>query len=82
MADIEVPVLIVGGANDPATPIRWAIKMRDEMGPNAVLLTYLGEGHGPVGESTCVDAVAAALFNGLVLPALGVSCAPDPEELP
>jgi pimeloyl-ACP methyl ester carboxylesterase len=76
------PVLIVGGQNDPATPLRWATKLRDEMGPNAVLLIYAGEGHGPVGESTCVDAVAADVLNGAQLPAAGILCPPDYDTPP
>jgi pimeloyl-ACP methyl ester carboxylesterase len=47
----DAPVLIIGGENDPATPMRWSTKMRAKMGPNAALLTYSGEGHGQVLES-------------------------------
>src|SRR4051794_790465 len=34
------PILVVGGLNDPATPIRWAQELTAEMGPSATLLTY------------------------------------------
>ncbi|MGZ4791209.1 MAG: alpha/beta fold hydrolase, partial [Ilumatobacteraceae bacterium] len=40
------PIVLVGGSNDPATPIRWAQKMAGELGSNARLVTFTGEGHG------------------------------------
>jgi alpha-beta hydrolase superfamily lysophospholipase len=73
------PVLIIGGENDPATPMRWSTKMHDEMEPNAALLTYSGEGHGQVLESKCVDAAASQVLTALKLPANGTTCAPDPD---
>ncbi len=75
----SAPVLIIGGDNDPATPMRWSIKMRDEMGPNAALLTYSGEGHGQVLESKCVNAAASQVLTAMKLPADGTKCDPDPD---
>lgn len=72
------PVVVIGGTNDPATPIRWAQEMVQEMGPNARLVTFTGEGHGQLLASTCVtDAEAAALID-LTLPDEGTVCDPDP----
>lgn len=73
------PVLIIGGENDPATPMRWSTKMHDEMGPNAALLTYSGEGHGQVLGSKCVDAAASQVLTTQKLPADGSKCDPDPD---
>ena len=73
------PILIIGGENDPATPMRWSTKMHDEMGPNAALLTYSGEGHGQVLESKCVDAAASQVLTTQKLPADGSKCDPDPD---
>ena len=73
------PILVVGGTNDPATPIRWAEELTAEMGPSATLLTYSGEGHGAILSSTCVDEAEAATIRDLTLPAAGTTCAPDPD---
>jgi hypothetical protein len=75
----SAPVLIIGGENDPATPMRWSTKMRAEMGPHAALLTYSGEGHGQVLESTCVNAAASQVLTAQKLPADGSKCDPDPD---
>jgi len=79
----DAPVLIIGGENDPATPMRWSHKMHDEMGPNAALLTYSGEGHGQVLESKCVEAAASQVLTAMKLPTDGTKCDPDPDvEMP
>lgn len=75
----DAPVLIIGGENDPATPMRWSTKMHDKMGPNAALLTYSGEGHGQVLESKCVNKAASQVLNAMKLPADGSKCDPDPD---
>jgi pimeloyl-ACP methyl ester carboxylesterase len=41
----EGPIVVVGGTNDPATPIRWAEEMTAALGPNATMVKYTGEGH-------------------------------------
>jgi pimeloyl-ACP methyl ester carboxylesterase len=75
------PVLIIGGENDPATPMRWSTKMHDKMGPNAALLTYSGEGHGQVLEAKCVSEAAVAVLTTNELPADGSKCDPDPDVI-
>ncbi len=73
------PIVVVGGTNDPATPIRWAEEMTEEMGPNARLVTYTGEGHGQLLVSTCVTDIEAAVIADLELPDDdGATCDPDP----
>jgi pimeloyl-ACP methyl ester carboxylesterase len=71
------PIVVVGGANDPATPIRWAQKMIGELGPNARLVTFTGEGHGQLLASSCVAGIEGALLTRLKLPAAGTTCDPD-----
>ncbi len=73
------PILVVGGTNDPATPFRWAEELAAELGPNARLLTYTGEGHGQLLVSTCVTDAEAVTLTDLELPADGAVCDPDPE---
>lgn len=75
----DAPVLVVGGLNDPATPVRWAEEMTAAMGPTARLVTYTGEGHGFVLTSTCVTDIEAAVLRDLEVPAEGTSCDRDPD---
>jgi pimeloyl-ACP methyl ester carboxylesterase len=74
----DSPVVIIGGTNDPATPIRWAKEMTAAMGPNARLVTYTGEGHGQLLASTCVTDIEAATLIDRTLPDDGKVCDPDP----
>jgi pimeloyl-ACP methyl ester carboxylesterase len=73
------PIVIIGGTNDPATPIRWAEEMTTELGPNARMVKYTGEGHGQLLVSTCVTDIEAALLSNLDLPDTGTVCDPDPK---
>ncbi len=72
------PIVVVGGTNDPATPIRWAEEMTAELGPNARMVTFTGEGHGQLLASVCVTDIEAALLADLTLPDAGTVCDPDP----
>jgi pimeloyl-ACP methyl ester carboxylesterase len=74
----EGPVVVIGGTNDPATPIRWAEEMTAAMGPNARLVTFTGEGHGQLLTSTCVTEAQVAVLVDLTLPDEGTVCDPDP----
>jgi pimeloyl-ACP methyl ester carboxylesterase len=76
--DGDGPIVLVGGTNDPATPIRWAQKMVDELGPNAELVTYTGEGHGQLLVSKCVTDIEGTLLADLTLPDPDTVCDPDP----
>ncbi len=72
------PIVVIGGTNDPATPIRWAEEMTAELGPNARMVTFTGEGHGQLLASMCVTDIEAALLADLTLPDEGTVCDPDP----
>ncbi|HEY4610486.1 MAG TPA: alpha/beta fold hydrolase [Ilumatobacteraceae bacterium] len=72
------PIVVVGGENDPATPIRWAQKMVGELGPNARMVTYTGEGHGQLLANNCLTDIAVSLLSDLTLPAKDTECATDP----
>jgi pimeloyl-ACP methyl ester carboxylesterase len=72
------PIVVVGGTNDPATPIRWAQKMVGELGPDARLVTYTGEGHGQLLVSNCVTNIEATLLVHTQLPDPDTVCDPDP----
>jgi pimeloyl-ACP methyl ester carboxylesterase len=73
----SAPVVVIGGENDPATPMRWAEEMATNMGSAAVLVRYTGEGHGHILSSRCVAEVANALFAEGEVPASGTVCEPD-----
>lgn len=73
----NAPILIIGGENDPATPIRWAEEMLLNMGTNASLLRFTGEGHSQILESKCVDTIAKDLFTRKILPIANTVCGPD-----
>ena len=72
------PVVVVGGVDDPATPIRWAEKMTGELGPNARMVTYTGAGHGQLLVGSCVSDIEGAVLADLKLPATDTVCDPDP----
>ena len=75
----DAPIVVIGGENDPATPIRWAQEMAQSMGPSARLVRYTGEGHGQILVSKCVTDVEAAVLASLTPPGKGTVCDPDPE---
>ena len=75
----NAPVLVIGTENDPATPMRWAEQMTEDLGPNARLIRYSGEGHTVLGTASCVDTVARRLLRDAEIPDAGVVCAPDPD---
>ena len=70
--------MVVGGTNDPATPIRWAQKMAGELGPNARLVTSKAEGHGQLLVNSCVTDIESALLADLTLPEPDTVCETDP----
>ena len=72
------PIVVVGGTNDPATPIRWAEEMTKALGSNATMVTFTGEGHGQLLASTCVTDIEAAMLADLTSPDPGTVCDPDP----
>ena len=72
------PIVIVGGTNDPATPIRWAKEMTAALGDRARMVTFTGEGHGQLLVSTCVTKIEGDVLANSKLPAGGQVCEPDP----
>ena len=61
------PLLVIGTTRDPATPLRWAVALADQLS-SAVLVTRDGDGHtGYHSENACVDAtVENYLVDGTV----------------
>lgn len=76
----DAPIVVVGGEKDPATPIRWAEEMVANLGNNARLVRFSGEGHSQLLTSSCVDDVARAFFaEKQELPDNNTTCDPDPS---
>jgi len=73
----SAPIVIIGGENDPATPFRWSQEMLANMGANASLVKFTGEGHSQILESKCVDAIASNTFRKLEIPKSEVTCDAD-----
>ncbi|CAB4593310.1 unannotated protein [freshwater metagenome] len=73
----SLPIVVLGGTNDPATPLRWSEEMVLRLGDKARLAVFNGEGHSHILASRCVDEIASELFTSLRLPADGTECDPD-----
>lgn len=69
------PIVVIGNAGDPATPVAGARKMAEKLGKGVgVLLTVEGEGHGTYGVNACATkAVNGHLLDGKV-PGNGTVC--------
>ena len=73
----NAPIVVIGGKNDPATPFRWSEEMTQNMGSNAHLVVFTGEGHSQILVARCVDRIAGDLFTKNDVPVTGATCAPD-----
>jgi pimeloyl-ACP methyl ester carboxylesterase len=74
----STPILLVNARHDPATAFKWALDVREQLGPAAALLIYDGWGHVAYNRSTCLsDAVDDYLITGAV-PVAGTHCPPVP----
>lgn len=72
------PILLVGGAKDPVTPLAYAKSMAASLGERARLVGWNGEGHTAFLGSRCVDRLVADVLVRRQLPAPGTTCEPDP----
>ncbi len=67
------PILVIGTTGDPATPLRWAEALADQL-ESGVLLIYQGEGHTAYGENLCVNDAVERYFLEGVVPANETTC--------
>lgn len=70
------PVLVVGNYYDPATQYEFAKRMSKQLG-NARLVSVDSFGHCILGDSACVDKIAADYLVDLAVPGPGSVCYPD-----
>ena len=68
------PVLVLGTTGDPATPYNWSVSLAEQL-ENAVLLTYVGEGHLAYGNGNpCINDPVDTYFLTGEMPAEGIRC--------
>ncbi|MDA5282323.1 alpha/beta hydrolase [Streptomyces sp. Isolate_45] len=69
------PILVVGNAGDPATPVEGAKRMADALGKGVgVNLTVQGEGHGTYGTNACATKVIDTFLLDGTAPVDGTVC--------
>lgn len=70
----DAPILIIGTAYDPATPLRWSRALADQL-PTSRLLVHRGDGHTAYGNtSMCIDDLTDRYLLSGALPAAGTTC--------
>lgn len=67
------PIVVIGTERDPATPMKWAVAMADEL-EEGVLISWDGDGHTAYAYNTCVSGAVDQYFIEGVLPHDGLSC--------
>lgn len=67
------PILVVGNTHDPATPYRWARSLAGQI-DGSRLLTYDGDGHTALENSSCARTREAAYLVTGRAPAPGTVC--------
>jgi pimeloyl-ACP methyl ester carboxylesterase len=70
--DVDVPTLLLSGANDPVTPVAYGERVRATLS-NAKHLVLNGQGHGQL-VIGCMPQVAAKFVAAASFDALGESC--------
>lgn len=71
---LDTPILLAGTRHDPATPYRWARNVADQLGDQAVLLTYAGWGHGSYTRSSCMSDAIDRYLIARTVPAGAPTC--------
>ena len=72
-AEGAAPILVIGNAGDPVTPLPGAVDMAEDL-TSGVLLTWQGQGHTAYPKTDCVTGAVNAYLIGLVVPQDGLTC--------
>jgi pimeloyl-ACP methyl ester carboxylesterase len=72
-AEGSAPILVVGTAGDPVTPLPGAVDMAEQL-DEGVLLTWQGQGHTAYPKNDCVNAAVNAYLINLTVPLDGLTC--------
>ncbi|MCF6506376.1 alpha/beta hydrolase [Blastococcus sp. MG754426] len=72
-AEGSAPILVVGTAGDPVTPLPGAVDLAEDL-DSGVLLTWQGQGHTAYPKTECVTAAVNAYLIDLAAPVDGLTC--------
>jgi pimeloyl-ACP methyl ester carboxylesterase len=72
-AEGSAPILVVGNAGDPVTPLPGAVDLAEDL-ESGVLLTWQGQGHTAYPKTDCVTAAVNAYLIDLTVPLDGLTC--------
>ncbi|MFP5370754.1 MAG: alpha/beta hydrolase, partial [Actinomycetes bacterium] len=72
-AEGSAPILVIGNAGDPVTPLPGAVDMAEQL-QAGVLLTWQGQGHTAYPKSECVTAAVNEYLINLTPPLDGLTC--------
>jgi pimeloyl-ACP methyl ester carboxylesterase len=72
-AEGSAPVVVIGNAGDPVTPLPGAVDMAEDL-TGGVLVTWQGQGHTSYPRTDCVTGPVNAYLIDLVVPQDGLVC--------
>ncbi|MGY1739412.1 MULTISPECIES: alpha/beta hydrolase [unclassified Blastococcus] len=72
-AEGSAPIVVIGNAGDPVTPLPGAVDMAEDL-TNGVLVTWQGQGHTAYPKTDCVTGAVNAYLIDLVVPQDGLTC--------
>jgi pimeloyl-ACP methyl ester carboxylesterase len=72
-AEGSAPILVVGNAGDPVTPLPGAEDMAEDL-DSGVLLVWQGQGHTAYPKTPCITAAVNSYLIDLAPPADGLTC--------
>ena len=72
-AEGAAPILVIGNAGDPVTPLPGAVDMAEDL-TSGVLLTWQGQGHTAYPKTDCVTGAVNAYLIDLLVPQDGLTC--------
>ncbi|MGC4747961.1 alpha/beta hydrolase [Micromonospora sp. DT201] len=70
----SVPLLLINGQHDPATPYNWARNVADQLGARGRLVTYQGWGHAAYLRTACTTSYVDRYLIDRKLPPIGAVC--------
>jgi len=74
------PLLVLGGLDDPTTPVAFAREMRDALGNGSTLVTRDDQTHGQFFSSECVREYVVAFLVDPTAPIADAACPFEPSE--
>ncbi len=72
-AEGSAPILVVGNAGDPVTPLPGSVELAEDL-TAGVLLTWQGQGHTSYPKNQCVNDAVNAYLIDLTVPLDGLTC--------